>query len=46
VVWTLLQFVNNVLLGLHLLCRFFLWDFLDYFWLGCYRFLLRSCYDA
>jgi hypothetical protein len=35
-----LKFVNGVLLGLHLLCGLFLWDFLDSFWLGCYRFLL------
>jgi hypothetical protein len=39
-VWTLLQFVNNVLLGLHLLYGLFLWDFLDCFRLDCYRFLL------
>jgi hypothetical protein len=40
VVWTLLQFVNDVLFGLHLLCGLFLWDFLGCFRLGCYRFLL------
>jgi hypothetical protein len=46
VVGTLLKFVNGVLFGLHLLCELFLLDFLDYFRLGCYRFLLRSYYDA
>jgi hypothetical protein len=46
VVWTLLKFVNGVLFGLHLLCGLFLRDFLDCFRLGCYRFLMRSCYDA
>jgi hypothetical protein len=45
-VWTLLKFFNGILLSLHLLCRLFLRDFLGYFRLGCYRFLLRSCYDA
>jgi hypothetical protein len=46
VVWTLLQFVNDILFGLHLLCGLFLRDFLGCFRLGCYRFLLRFCYDA
>jgi hypothetical protein len=36
VVWTLLQFINDVLFDLHLLCGLFLRDFLDYFQFGCY----------
>jgi hypothetical protein len=40
VVWTLLKFVNGVLLGLHLLCGLLLWDFLGCFLFGCYLFLL------
>jgi hypothetical protein len=40
VVWTLLKFVNGVLLGLHLLWGLFLRDFLGCFRLGYYRFLL------
>jgi hypothetical protein len=31
VVWTLLKFINSVILGLHLLCGLFLWDFF-----GCF----------
>jgi hypothetical protein len=45
-IWTLLKFVNGVLLGLHLLCGLFLQDFLGFFWLSCYGFLLRFYYDA
>jgi hypothetical protein len=35
-VWTLLKFVNGVLLSLHLLRGLFLWNFFDCFRLGCY----------
>jgi hypothetical protein len=40
VVWKLLQFFNDILFGLHLLCGLFPRDFLDCFRFGCYRFLL------